>query len=349
MKKPILPLFLLFLLVMAGCQPKEEPVYSEADLIAALRLNVEDNMYLTIGEPFKLELTDTTGQLKSIRVSVDSAYIDLDDMTLTATHVGFTSLQIECFFQSGGTVLTRTIFVAGLPFSVSRDEQVILGPSNLTYQSNTKTWEMTNLGFFNGSATEDLFGWGAGNDPNKTSTDNSSYSTFVDYGTNPIFINTARCAPDTWFTATMDQWEYLLYSRENAEKKRGIATDGEYNCAVLLPDDFVLPEGLTFTPETKANEVLNKYTVDEFYAMRMAGAIFLPMRGFRLGEEYEFSNKIGLYWCADLADEDNANMLQFSLEEGTGAQLGSSEKRTGHSIRLMRPMKHGAYYLDDKK
>ena len=54
----------------------------------------------------------------------------------------------------------------------------------------------------------DLFGWGTGDAPTKSSTNSGDYSTFTDWGVNAI-SNGGNTA-DLWHTMTKDEWVYLF-------------------------------------------------------------------------------------------------------------------------------------------
>ena len=82
-------------------------------------------------------------------------------------------------------------------FSVSADKQVTFSKGNLQYHPSNDEWCFAeNQSDYIGKANSniaadydgwiDLFGWGTGDAPTKSSTSYSDYSTFVDWGTNKI-------------------------------------------------------------------------------------------------------------------------------------------------------------------
>ena len=81
-----------------------------------------------------------------------------------------------------------------------------------------------------------------------------------------------------WRLLSKDELNYLLFTRTNAESLRGAVVVSGVVGYVLLPDDWTLPDGLTFDPSA-----INNYTVDEWVAMETAGAVCLVGAGFRFG------------------------------------------------------------------
>lgn len=103
----------------------------------------------------------------------------------------------------------------------------------------------------------DLFGWNTWDKPLLVSAEPADFATdqssFTDWGHNTIHDTKAGIsyAPDTWRTPTMDEWMYIIGGRTNAQYLCGLAsiddpTYGNVKGLILLPDDFVKPDGITF-------------------------------------------------------------------------------------------------------
>ena len=92
-----------------------------------------------------------------------------------------------------------------------------------------------------------------------------------------------------WRTLTGKEWEYILSKRENAELLKGFARIDNTLGFVLLPDNWELPNGITFSSESKiadggeTYETINTYTRMEWQKMELNGAVFLPVTGIRDG------------------------------------------------------------------
>ena len=232
-------------------------------------------------------------------------------------------------------------------FSVSANKQVLFSPGNLQYQASTDTWRFANhqydyVGELNSDISPtnenwiDLFGWGTGNNPTNTSEDEADYATFVDWGTNKIGKDKAN----TWRTLTLDEWYYLLNERISAATFWGIATVNNIHGLILLPDDFTLPEDMTFVAGSDYSGLkwkLNVYTTYEWEKMEKAGAVFLPASGYRDGSSICRVQDYGNYWSATPSDSNYAYCLVF---DSFGAELVGYffPRYYGQAVRLVQDL-----------
>ena len=103
----------------------------------------------------------------------------------------------------------------------------------------------------------DLFGWNTWDKPTLVSIHKEDYASsqaeFVDWGHNTIHDTKAGISydPGTWRTLKKSEWEYVVWGRPNAEQLCGLASIdgmpyGNVKGLILLPNEFVLPDGLTF-------------------------------------------------------------------------------------------------------
>lgn len=126
----------------------------------------------------------------------------------------------------------------------------------------------------------DLFGWNTWNKPLLVSAEPADFATdqssFTDWGHNTIYDTKAGIsyAPDTWRTPTMDEWMYIIGGRTNAQYLCGLAsiddpTYGNVKGLILLPDEFVKPDGITFhhmtDPSTNYYLAYQGTSVNEVY------------------------------------------------------------------------------------
>lgn len=169
----------------------------------------------------------------------------------------------------------------------------------------------------------DLFGWNTAENGINTSLYARDYASaqtdFVDWGHNPIYDPKANKTwpADTWRTLSMEEYQYLLFTRPNASQLVGTASiedhpNGPVKGIIILPDDFVLPTGLSFkgvnqthsytsgykytykesvamfdmTPSYFASDDYvfnqNRYTLAQWEQLEAAGAVFLPAAGERI-------------------------------------------------------------------
>ena len=203
------------------------------------------------------------------------------------------------------------------PFTVGSGKVVYFSQGNLQYIGSDATpyWQFAEHQFDfigdgqNGSSSNidrDLFGWGDLTGYN-ISGDNGVYQWTYDWGTK---IGTG------WRTLTGGvggEWDYLI----NTRKKDGNLLYGEGkvgNCTpglIILPDDWVLPDGLTFSPGRLFGFETNFYSCSEWAQMEAAGAVFLPAAGYRVGAVVGFVGSHGNYWSSSSPNDNSAYNLAF--------------------------------------
>ena len=268
----------------------------------------------------------------------------------------------------------------GGEFSVSVDKKIEFSRGNIQYHTGTHQWRAAEhqydvigkadnirLGDPTLSAWVDLFAWSCESAPYGVSPSNkdADYTgDFMDWGAN--FYG-------DWYTPTKDEWQFLLTGRPNAADLRGEGNVAGMNGLILLPDSWVLPDGMSFLPgyigwedENVEDDYLeNVYTADEWEVMEAAGAVFLPNGGSRTGgygnmwngaAEATFTNpetgfyswvdnvdEMGYYWSSTLSPS-NSNLAYYlitpgmtgDLEHYTAPVIWSRERRRGNSVRLVR-------------
>ena len=125
-----------------------------------------------------------------------------------------------------------------------------------TNGSLSNTWMSTNCWI-------DLFCWNTWDKPLLITTDRTQYAStqddFTDWGANVIYDGDVPRPANYWRTLTMQEWTYIVFLRDNAEELCGLASitvptpDGDVKTTgmILLPDDFVKPDGIDFDYITK--------------------------------------------------------------------------------------------------
>ena len=206
------------------------------------------------------------------------------------------------------------------------------------------------------ASTIDLFGWGTSNyngkAPYMNSTVNNDYAweglnshiaaTSFDWGVNNAIDNAGVAG--TWRTPTHAEFNYLLTGRPNAGQLFGMATMMGVKGLIVLPDNWVLPEGGHFTAgENRNGYNTNKYTtLAEWSVMENAGAMFLPAAGCRHGNVYNntFDNSnpslgnVGEYWTASSSSNDRAADLYFRANAVNAS--AQRDKFHAHAVRLIQ-------------
>lgn len=278
----------------------------------------------------------------------------------------FLSLLILVLFASCDTEPNINNPDNALPglFSVSSIEQVRFSPGNLQYQASTNMWRFAInqydiVGVDNANiAAEydgwiDLFGWATsgynGCMPYFTSTDPSIYGKDVeciggtkwDWGIcNPI--SNAGDKSDMWRLLSKEEWEYILKKRENASELFGIGCVNDVNGLILLPDDCVLPAGISFHAEVAGDSgsdlyrKVNNFTLSEWNQLEAIGVVFIPAAGARLEKKVTYVGIAGYYW-SDLAFEyDDNNVYCMGFDSSRVVWEGLSNRTNGRSVRLVR-------------
>ena len=240
-------------------------------------------------------------------------------------------------------------------FSVSADKKVYFSKGNLQYQASTGTWRFAEhqydiIGSDNSNISRsysgwiDLFGWGTsgynGKNPYMTSTKYSDYGdgyndiagTSYDWGVYNKISNGGNSA-GMWRTLTQSEWSYLINSRANASSKKGVATVNDVTGLILLPDDWTLPDGLTFTSGASGDYAQNTYSASEWSKMEANGAVFLPAAGRRGGTGVGYVGSDGYYWSSSANDSYDASYLYFY---GSNVYTYGNYRNYGHSVRLVR-------------
>jgi len=237
-------------------------------------------------------------------------------------HLLFTTICLACFSMLSCTKKSNEVnideddletpgkleIIGGkLPgeFSISENRKIQFSQGNLQYLASAGTWRFAehqydNIGEANSKISAscstwiDLFGWGTGNNPTKIETDYKTYSTFSEWGQNPISNGGDKA--NVWRTLTEDEWEYVLNARNNATSLRGQAKVNDIPGYILLPNDFVLPKGVNFTADSK-NAKDNAYTLNQWTKLEIAGAVFFPCCGQRYQTTVQYPSSCN-YWSS---------------------------------------------------
>ena len=255
-------------------------------------------------------------------------------------------------------------------FSISETQKVRFAKGNLQYQPSTKLWRFAEnqydcIGYSNehiASSTYtgwlDLFGWGtsgwsggvASYWPTSTSTNDYEYyiagSVFndmtgpyakADWGVYNAISNGGNQA-GLWRTLTYPEWDYLFYKRPNASNLWDRATINGTPGLMLLPDDWVKPEGITIKDTDGRFEFnTNSYDLEQWKLLEDAGAVFLPCGGVRHGTTVQGVGQSGQYWSATPLDDSSCRRLGF-YQNYNGAN-SYSVRHLGQSVRLAQDVK----------
>ena len=236
-------------------------------------------------------------------------------------------------------------------FSVGENKNVTFSQGNLQYFPAANLWKFADtqyetLGNSNKYISPtyrnwvDLFGWSADNTTApfgiSNSSDNTDYSgAFVDWGTNWICGD----KPGTWRTLSEEEWNYLFYKRQNADKLYGVAQVAGVNGIIILPDNWVVsPTGIYFKEglyNTKVDNyaIIQSFTEQQWAIMEQAGAVFLPAAGYRDGERLVNYQLSGYYWSSTEVSNKEAHRTSFYSYYLSTKEI--NVKSRGRSVRLV--------------
>ena len=324
---------------------------NETTTIAVSGLTLDkETVTLEEGTTFTLTATVTPDNATDNTVtwtSSDAAVATVSDGKVTAVKSGEATITAKSGDKTAEckvTVKPLNLFVAKA-FSVSETKQVYFSSGNLQYHCKNKEWRFAPLqydriGDDNANISDDydgyidLFGWGTGDNPTLASKSYADYATFTDWGDNIKDGN-------VWQSITFDEWLYLIHERENALEKYCFAEVAGVQGVIFLPDDWVLPEGVSFNCgvafywDEETFKTKNNYSAEDWQKMESAGAVFLPAAGFRWGTTVYYVGNHGYYWSSTVCDTESARELDFGSDD---MGIGYRDRCDGFSVRLVRSL-----------
>ena len=158
----------------------------------------------------------------------------------------------------------------------------------------------------------------------------ADYSTFVDWGCNPI--SNGGNAAHLWRTLTNAEWYYLLEGRPNASSKFATGNINGVGGLIILPDNWTQPSECAFTSGFAPDWTLNSYTLAQWAQMEAAGAVFLPAAGNRFGTRVYFVGNWGWYWSSSPFFHVSA-AFYMKFDSGELGATYNNDRQGGFSVR----------------
>lgn len=255
--------------------------------------------------------------------------------------------------SSGNSAFTRSGAMRHGEFTVSPIRKVCFSRGNLQYNPYQRQWRFAEAQYdYYGEGNHyigetynswiDLFGWGTGNTPTKAGARNSAswngvdndFAHYIDWGDNAISNGGNECGK--WRTLSGEEWTYLLSMRKNATSLYASATVNGVTGLIILPDDWIAPEGLVFRSGMHSWG-LNVYTGEPWARMEATGAVFLPAAGYRDETDAMGMGEYGTYWSSTGSSTGEAGHMYFRA-----TQLYPQDfylRRLGRAVRLVRDVK----------
>lgn len=223
-------------------------------------------------------------------------------------------------------------------FSVSADKQVTFAPGNLQYHLGDKKWQLA-------ANQSDIVG-----QLDSTNGVHSKYLGWIDL----FDWKTATLPSATWRLLSKDEWVYVVSRRENAEALFALGIVNNEAGMILLPDNWVQPEGVNFVPSmtkglyrvegtngffrntTSKSYFDNIYNADQWSLMQQAGAVFLPAGGYRSQQLLQDLGFVGYYWSSTSCRESDAEHLMFHWSRVNSSNFNSAS--FGYSVRMVKDL-----------
>ena len=231
-------------------------------------------------------------------------------------------------------------------YSVAPNKRIKFSRGNLQYKASTNTWRFAEfqweyIGSQNSNISPkynewiDLFGWGTGDNPTKSSVLTDDYKTFVDWGNNNIIGGDKT----HWYTLSKNEWDYLFQRRET---KSGIryakAVINDIYGVIILPDNWERSYyRLKKTNKYKAMFNSNIISLSDWVnKLEANGAVFLPASGLRYGKFVKEEGVCGCYWSSTHYQSFYSFEVYF---DNSMLYLDDAQFSTdGRSVRLVCPM-----------
>ena len=281
-----------------------------------------------------------------------------------ATNSVGTSYGSEVSFTTESEQIWPNGVLPGL-FSVSSTQQVYFSQGNLQYQASTNTWRFADNQYdcicndnshisstYNGWI--DLFGWSTSGynhgavcyQPWSTSQSNSDYYAYggvtynlydqtgkADWGYNAI--SNGGNVENMWRTLTMNEWGYVLLSRNtNSGIRFAKAQVNGINGVIILPDNWSSGTySLNNTNMIDASYTSNIINATNWNSLEVAGAVFFPAAGFRYGLTVNVSG-LGAYWSSG-GNVTSTIAPCFSFYDNNLVATDGDNRRNGLSVRLV--------------
>lgn len=283
------------------------------------------------------------------------------DANITKT---FTKTQgsSQAHYALGRAEIGYAPMTVGFTFNIGATQKAIISQGNLqavtTDSWSSWTWcfaanqydivETANVSTdYAGSTTVGLFGYGTSGhsngqtcyQPYKTSDTDADYIRSLltgnkDWGYNAI-INGGNVENYGWRTPSKTESSYLFANNTN-----GLATiNSSYKGIVILPNNWELPDGCSFTAGYGSGYTTNTYTIAQWRNMEANGAVFLPATGFRNGTTYydiAYLSDIR-YWTAT-TNYEMGSYLTYVMRyvENSGYENQHLMRSMGFPVRLIK-------------
>ena len=143
--------------------------------------------------------------------------------------------------------------------------------------------------------------------------------------------------PGLWRTLTSEEWLYLFCNHRWTLAK----VNGNF-CALLFPDNFISPEGMTIVNLVlngtnaefeKTRYETNVYSTEQIQKLENLGVVVLPYGGYREGSIWTLC---GEYWSASVC---GYSAFYVFMNDEVVRTVSYSGRHYGMSVRLVQDVK----------
>ena len=267
------------------------------------------------------------------------------------------SLNSKTYTAGNGYSVSWRMSLAGA-FTVASGKQVYFAPGNLqlvgenTWKFADNAWKF--FGMDQSNNHRDLFGWGTADNPNNTSQTYSDYK-WNEWGDN---VHVQAGIGTGWRTLSMDEWNYVLYTRTSSSTVFGTA-NARFAKATIQTDVgngvkglILFPDGVNIqSSEVTSTGIVNRgeeeWTTQcnstQWTAIAAKGCVFLPAAGCRYGNQVQDVQGVsetpsGRYWSSTVNSSSEEGYVYTLLFHNNTVYMHSYYRYRGDAVRLVRPV-----------
>lgn len=140
-----------------------------------------------------------------------------------------------------------------------------------------------------------------------------------------------------WRTLTADEWVYVFNTRTTVSGIRfAKGTVSGRKGVILLPDDWSSSiYSLNSTNDKEATFDSNTISYEQWPTLENAGAVFLPITGYRNYKDVSYQDLFGYYWSSSCSGSYYAHNVY--IRDSDFDPNASSVRYLGYAVRLVYP------------
>ena len=213
--------------------------------------------------------------------------------------------------------------------------------ANDPYNVNYQPWSTSSATV---NATYNQYGYGPSS--NRPSPDLTGSSANYDWGVYNAISNGSDI-PQLWRALSLEEWGYLFDDRSTSSGIRFAKACVNYvNGVILLPDSWQASYYvLNNTNDPSASFFSNFINLSNWAILEQYGAVFLPAAGRRDGTSTSAPGSEGYYWSTKSDANSHAKLVMFD-NSNFYASLGSMQRYSGNSVRLVRSPQDYSYSIE---